>query len=154
MKSTLWLMRHGLAVDQFDSDFSRELSEHGAEQVRDVCQQILKAKDLPTEVLSSPFERTQATAEIAKQVLDIPSAIQTEEMLVHFADHQVVGEYLKVTEFEKLLVVTHMPIIARLAHYLDADCAVSSFSTAQVARFDKTDKGTFEFRATYQPNRL
>jgi len=137
MLTSLWIMRHGLAVDHFDSDFSRQLSDVGSLQVFDVVQQLIQDSDkLPTDMLVSPFARTQSTAQIVHQKLALAHPFKTEEMLVHFADHKILGDYLLASDYKDLMIVSHMPIVANLCQYLSSGCEVFGFKTAQLVRMD------------------
>jgi len=132
---TLWVMRHGLAVDQFESDFTRELSNVGALQAKSVAEQLLnEADDLPTDMLVSPFCRTQSTAKIVHEVLGLTKPFETEDMLVHFADHKILGDYLLASSYRNLIIVSHMPIVAYLCQYLSPNCGINGFQTAQMVK--------------------
>ncbi|MBV1911484.1 MAG: histidine phosphatase family protein [Kangiellaceae bacterium] len=135
MLRNLWVMRHGLAEDQFESDFSRELSELGAKQAKSVANQIKDSSSLqPSFMLASPFARTQYTAEIVHQTLDIKEPFQSEESLVHFADHQLLGEFLLSSSYQDLIIISHMPIVSDLCSYLTNGETVLNFKTAQAVR--------------------
>jgi len=133
-------MRHGLAVDQYQTDFDRALSKTGEMQARDVSQQLLEGgSSLPTEMLVSPFARTISTANIVHQELSLQMDYETDEMLVHFADHKILGDFLLASQYKKLLIVSHMPIVARLCQYLSPKYEVYGFKTAQIVRLDFED---------------
>ena len=137
MLKSLWVMRHGLAESNFQEDFSRKLSNIGAQEVESVSEQIkLDGGVQPLNILASPFARTQSTAQIVHSHLGIKNNIQTDEMLVHFADHRVLGEYLLNCNFEYLIIVSHMPIVAYLCRYLCSDGELGGFQTAQTVRLD------------------
>ncbi|MCF6193881.1 MAG: histidine phosphatase family protein [Kangiellaceae bacterium] len=137
MLNNLWIMRHGLAVEQFETDFSRALSKTGELQADNVAEQLLAAKSsLPTEMLVSPFARTISTANIVHRKLALKNSYKTDEMLVHFADHKILGDFLLASEYQHLLIVSHMPIVARLCQYLAPACEIYGFQTAQVVRLD------------------
>ncbi|MBL4786553.1 MAG: histidine phosphatase family protein [Cohaesibacteraceae bacterium] len=137
MLKSLWIMRHGLAESQFESDFSRALSSVGAIQAKNVASQIKQDSDLqPINMLVSPFARTQSTAEIVHSTLSMKQAFETEEMLVHFGDHRILGEFLKSCDFEYLILISHMPIVAYLCHYLCDNIEMNGFETAQAVRLD------------------
>ena len=130
-------MRHGLAVDDFESDFSRQLSDIGSLQVLDVVRQLIKhSEKLPTDMLVSPFARTQSTAEIVHKNLALSHSFKTEEMLVHFADHKILADYLLASDYQNLMLVSHMPIVGNLCQYLSPHCEVYGFKTAQLVRMD------------------
>ena len=140
MLKNLWIMRHGLAVDQYQTDFDRALSKTGEMQARDVSQQLLeRGSPLPTGMLVSPFARTISTANIVHQELSLQMDYETDEMLVHFADHKILGDFLLASQYKKLLIVSHMPIVARLCQYLSPKYEVYGFKTAQIVRLDFED---------------
>ncbi len=143
---TLWIMRHGLAENEFESDFTRALSAVGKTQAKSVAEQILAEGELPETMLVSPFERTQETARVVHHILDLDKPFETEEMLVHFADHQLLGDYLLASEHSSLLLVSHMPIVARLTQYLVSGCEIYGYQTAQAVkiRFDEAGKASVE----------
>jgi len=134
----LWVMRHGLAESQFDSDFNRQLSELGKQQASDVALQIKTEKaSQPQTMLVSPFCRTQMTAEIVHRILELETPFITEELLVHFADHRLLADFLIASDYENLIIVSHMPIVAHLCGYLVADPdSVFAFETAQVIKIN------------------
>jgi len=142
-------MRHGLAEEHFESDFSRPLSKVGEFQVKSVAKQLLNDSsdlsadfNLPTDMLVSPFSRTQATAKIVHNILEITNPFETEEMLVHFADHKILGDYLLASPHQNLIIVSHMPIVARLCQYLSPNCGINGFQTAQLVRMDFDTSGS------------
>ncbi|MFT6733405.1 MAG: phosphohistidine phosphatase [Polaribacter sp.] len=137
MLKSLWVMRHGLAESRFESDFTRPLSLIGAEQASNVANQIKQDGVLqPLNMLVSPFARTQSTAEIVHSTLSMKQAFQTEGMLVHSADHRILGEYLMNVNFEYLILISHMPIVAYLCHYLCSNIKINGFETAQAVRLN------------------
>jgi len=137
MLQSLWVMRHGLAVDNFTSDFSRDLSEIGKLQVIDVATQIKQnSNKLPLKMLVSPFKRTQETAKTFHQQLKMEQSFETEEMLVHFADHKILGDYLLACDEQELMIVSHMPIVALLCQYLVPNITIYGFQPAQLVRID------------------
>ena len=137
MLRTLWVMRHGLAEDSFDSDFTRPLSKIGELQAADVTGQLIDESDqLPRDMLVSPFSRTQSTAKIVHNKLGLSHPFETDEMLVHFGDHKVLGDFLLASPYRDLIIVSHMPIVARLCQYLAPGCEIYGFQTAQIVRLD------------------
>lgn len=130
-------MRHGLAENEFDSDFTRALSKTGETQALSAIGQLLaKESNLPKAMLVSPFKRTQQTADLVHQKLALKQAYQTEELLVHFADHQLLGEFLLASNHEDLIIVSHMPIVASLCQYLSPGCDIFGFQTAQIVKLE------------------
>jgi len=138
MPETIWIMRHGLAENQFDSDFNRALSATGAKQAQSVAQQIMADGLMPTRLIASPYRRTQETAQVVRDTLGLDLPIESDEQFVHFADHRVAASYLAALDDPAVMVISHMPIVAKMSQYLDASLTLSGFQTAQALRFDKT----------------
>ena len=134
MLENLWIMRHGLAESEFVSDFTRPLSKVGEQQAKDTVSQLLAScRDLPTDMLASPLARTQSTAEVAQQLLALKKPFKTEKLLVHSADHKLLGDYLLASGYKNLMIVSHMPIVAYLVQYLAPQSGLMGFETAQIA---------------------
>ena len=158
MARKLWIMRHGLAENEFDTDFSRALAATGRQETLDVTTQLLadsatsEGRELPTEMIVSPFKRTQQTAQIVCQKLGLGSTFTTDEMLVHFADHRILGDYLLAQDTQQLMIVSHMPIVAYLCQYLDPGCGIQGFHTAQIVRLDADNNGQPKLKKIYTPS--
>ncbi len=128
-------MRHGLAVSEFDTDFNRALSSVGQQQANNVANQLkTEGCNEPIEMLVSPFRRTQETAQIVHRELGLDKPFVTEELLVHFGDHKMLADYLLATDKPRLIIISHMPIVAKLCQYLSPGCNISGFQTAQAVR--------------------
>jgi phosphohistidine phosphatase len=154
MLKTLWVMRHGLAVDQFDSDFTRALSKTGKVQAENIGEQLLKDCDeLPQRMLVSPFRRTQETAQIVHAALKLKDPFETEDMLVHFGDPRLLGDYLLSLNEERVMIVSHMPIVAQLCEYLAPGCGVYGFQTAQVVKLNAATSTTLAFAKSFLAGR-
>jgi len=151
MTRSLWIMRHGLAVNEFDSDFNRALSEQGKIQVDNVATQIVNQFERPERMLVSPFRRTQETAKIVHQTLQLTQAFETEDMLVHFGDAKLLGNYLLSIDFDKVILISHMPIVASLCRYLVADCDIFGFQTAQAVKLEFCEKNIGKVCNLYLP---
>ncbi len=149
---TLWIMRHGLAEIEFASDFTRALSNIGEKQVLDVAEQLIANEPiLPTTMIVSPFTRTQQTAQIMHQKLAIIEPFENEELLVHFADPRLLGDYLLAREFEQLMIVSHMPIVAELCQYLSPGCNIYGFQTAQIVKLHIAQHNAAKVGNIYYP---
>jgi len=130
-------MRHGLAENKFESDFTRALSEVGKKQAESVAKQLIQnEKSLPKKMLVSPFKRTQETANVVHSFLGLSEPFENEELLVHFADPKILGDFLITSGHEELIVISHMPIVAELCQYIQPGCDIYGFQTAQVVKFE------------------
>jgi len=145
-------MRHGLAENQFETVFSRALSATGEKQALSVTQQLLKTEGaLPSKMLVSPFQRTQETADIVHKALGLTEAYKNEELLVHFADHRLLADFLMASQYDNLIVISHMPIVAELCQYMVAGCDIYGFQTAQMVRIEFDDNQTAKISDIYLP---
>jgi len=140
-------MRHGLAESHFDTDFNRALSDIGKMQAENIAQQLLAEQgELPEHMLVSPLRRTQETAQQVHETLGMTRPFEDEALLIHSADHKLLGDYLLSHHSAKLMIVSHMPIVAELCQYLVPGCEVFGFQTAQVVKlvFDSSRKAAIE----------
>lgn len=154
MLENLWIMRHGLAESIFDSDFTRPLSKVGELQAKNTIGQMLtNSQTLPIDMLASPFARTQSTAKVAHQLLGLKKPFKTEKLLVHSADHRVLGDFILASGYKNLIVVSHMPIVAYLLQYLVPQSELMGFQTAQIAHlaFD-LQAGQVAVKQVYRPS--
>ena len=70
------LFRNGIAVEWHDwkgDDRTRPLTEEGIEKTKKAVKGLEQLDVHPTQLLCSPFTRTQQTAKIAKDILGFPS---------------------------------------------------------------------------------
>ena len=142
MLENLWIMRHGLAESEFESDFTRPLSVVGKRQAQDTISQLVAgSNDLPTDMLASPLARTQSTAKVAHELLGLNKPFKTEKLLVHSADHKLLGDFLLASGYKNLIVVSHMPIVAYLVQYLVPQSDLLGFQTAQIAHIEFSKPG-------------
>ncbi|MEE4244005.1 MAG: phosphohistidine phosphatase SixA [Kangiellaceae bacterium] len=127
----LWIMRHAEAIWQSTSDNERTLTEKGFQQVESVYQ---KVEDFaPKDVWVSPLIRTQQTFQTLCKYHDFSSSnITTEPMITPEADIAMVIELIEHSEFNELLMVSHMPTVAELTRQLTGDNRIGGFYPAQI----------------------
>jgi phosphohistidine phosphatase len=80
------LLRHGIAVNPEEwggSEQERPLTKEGMAKTEQVAAGLKRIEMKPTHLLCSPFIRTQQTAEIIKEVLQIKATIQLCPELVY-----------------------------------------------------------------------
>lgn len=129
----LFIVRHGDAPTGEDGE--RRLSEQGFREVRDLAR-WLKATGVTVErILASPYLRAQQTAKEIHRILEVQTPLETEPLLVTFSAPELTAEALRARPESALLVVSHMPLVARLLAYL-TDGNDSYFATAGIARLD------------------
>lgn len=117
MAITLYVMRHGHAVNRAASDPERPLSTQGELQVRKAAQALAGVS--PDVFLASPYLRAQQTARLVKKTAVIPTDITTEEQITP-DDHPVAVVRLLsgLENAGEILMVSHNPLVSALVSLL------------------------------------
>jgi phosphohistidine phosphatase len=113
---TLWLARHGEAVDpdRAASDFDRALTERGRRQLSECMRWLLQRESPPELILHSPLVRARQTAEtIANEVGMGHIPIRVENRLAPGIDTEELLRYLSHTTCERIVCVGHQPDMSR-----------------------------------------
>ncbi len=131
---TLYIMRHGQAQARAASDAERALTDRGEEDVRQMITSLTdELIDLEL-VWTSPYQRARQTATIANQVLGRGADPILTELLVPEANIEPLCEQIQNCQESSLLLVSHMPLVGELLHYLTgAEPGRYSMGTASVA---------------------
>jgi phosphohistidine phosphatase len=111
----LYLIRHGEAVDGDTYDEKRQLTKRGEQRAQRAANWLAKTVTGPVSIWSSPYLRTRQTAEPIAKALDakvIPHQCLKPEM----TPQKVVEEL--VHENQNIILVTHLPLVGRLAALL------------------------------------
>jgi phosphohistidine phosphatase len=111
----LYLIRHGEAVNGKTYDESRQLTERGKERAQLAANWLAKIVEGPISIWTSPYVRTRQTAEPIAKALDakiIPHQCLTPDM----TPQGVLDEL--VYESQNVVLVTHLPLVGRLAALL------------------------------------
>lgn len=137
---TIWLARHGEAEspDQSSSDFNRNLTEAGRQQLSQLTTWLISREEPPELFLHSPLVRARQTAEVIAHVSGAdPGAIRAENRLAPGIITDDLLQTLSGTTAERILCVGHQPDVSRClaetvggGHYL--------YSPGTVARVDFT----------------
>ena len=115
----LLLMRHGKAELRASSDFERQLTAVGREDVHLVAEALSQQVGDIEKLLVSPYVRTRQTAEIMQQCLGSPPPEVTEALAPGTTLQQVISAIEQAfSGLANGLVVMHQPIIGRLVLYL------------------------------------
>jgi phosphohistidine phosphatase SixA len=135
----LYLLRHGIPVepDAWEGlERARPLTPRGIEQARQVVQSVARAGHAVDLIWSSPYARTEATADIAAEAWPVPIDLvpglaSGNDLIKTLPASLLEGEPWP----ERLLVVGHMPDLAILvAHLSDASPATApGFTRAGMA---------------------
>ena len=118
---TLYILRHGIAEDAAigQSDDSRKLTEEGRKKTRRVMARAARAEVNPDVILTSPYPRALATAEIAKEELRFTGDLINTEQLVPYANvFELWEEIRNYSQADEIMVVGHNPLLCDLATWL------------------------------------
>lgn len=111
----LYLLRHGEAEAYSLTDKSRALTERGINHAQKAANWLAKVVDGPVSLWSSPYLRTQQTAQPIADALSID--IVNHECLTPCMTPQKVVDEL-IHEQGNIILVTHLPLVGRLASLL------------------------------------
>jgi len=129
----LLLMRHGDAVIRANTDFDRDLSLYGIEQVKSAAANVMRSGLVVERVIASPYKRAQQTAEIMSSELKI--AFESYDDITPDSDPREALAWLSGLQQKNILVVTHNPFVSYLLALLingDFDTAIN-MPTASIA---------------------
>ena len=110
LQTVIFLFRHGQTDLPYSAsqeiDDQRHLTKEGTEQIEKVGQYL--AAFAPTAIYSSPLHRTVETAEIIKQLAEIPSEIiRTNSLLEYYNAEGFATEQRNAKKFFADLAMTH-----------------------------------------------
>lgn len=112
----LWLLRHGQAQPQADSDAARELTAQGRQEVLQSAVQ-LQGRPL-TAIIASPYVRAQQTAELVREALGFSGPLGTAPWLTPDSDPRAALRYLDERSDAEVLLVSHQPFIGAFGGFL------------------------------------
>ena len=127
----LVILRHGEAKPYVNSDAERELTIRGGEETRAQMAILANLGFHADEIIHSPFVRTTQTASICQEIFP-DASIRAHSGLMHSAQPEMVPLILGVSN--SVLLVSHMPLVARLLLYLCPVADVYGFNVSGFAR--------------------
>lgn len=134
----LYIMRHGEAQESASNDEQRALNERGCEEVINVAGLLnQECFDL---VLVSPYVRAQQTAQLIIKNNKLTAKIETVDLITPFGSAEKIHRFLYALllehNYQKVLLVSHMPLISLLLAELTVDKQMPIFQTAAVAKVE------------------
>lgn len=136
----IFVMRHGQAEANAPSDAQRALSSTGVKEATRMGQWLAKSQDGFDCIYVSPYVRAQQTAAQVIQALPYQVNSVTLSFITPEDNARIVQDYLDgvCTEqaFNKILIVSHMPLVSYLVAQLTVDHAMPIFQTASVAQIN------------------
>ncbi|WP_144394345.1 phosphohistidine phosphatase SixA [Pleionea sediminis] len=150
---TLYIMRHGEAEWHANSDVERELTDLGREEVVSVCRKLDLASDCV--VWHSPYRRAKQTCDLLLESLSmVPSERVEEKLLTPDADPEILAQFIEHSDADVLVLVSHMPLVARLTQVLTSDDRIGGYQTAQIVQCSSTGtEGRWQVSAIYSPDK-
>lgn len=134
----LYIMRHGEAQEMALNDEQRSLNERGCEEVINVAG-LLNDESFDL-VLVSPYVRAQQTAELIIKNNKLAAKVETLDLITPFGSAEQIHNFLDAVlaehNYQKVLLVSHMPLISLLLAELTVDKRMPIFQTAAVAKID------------------
>ena len=128
----LYIMRHGEAEANSSSNGERHLTERGASQVTRVLHLANQMGASITSIASSPLVRAKQTAEIAKRIFKVDYVI-TNSLEPEGSPEAIYEELSNHKSSERMLLISHQPLVSRLLSDLLGAEARISFLTGTVA---------------------
>ena len=127
----LVVLRHGEAESYAGSDSQRALTERGRSQAQHQAQLLSEQGFIPEQIIHSPYLRTRQTADICHKTF--PDALlKTHSGLLHSAD--VTGIPFMLDQQASVLMVSHMPLVARIVHLFCPGVDIYGFNVAGFVR--------------------
>jgi len=136
----LFIMRHGQASPVATNDSQRELTQHGFLEAAKMAKWLNDSAINFENILVSPFVRAQQTAKTLMADNSTSAKLSTLDFITPSGNAKQVHDYLDglfIDEaINKLLVISHMPLVSYLVEELTADNACPIFQTAAIAHID------------------
>lgn len=144
------LLRHGEAEARASRDAERALTAHGQREVASSIAQLKASGVAIQRIIASPYRRAQESAVIAAADLGL-GHFDTE---AGFTPDESPEQAMALCGFyagENILVVSHMPLVARLAYLLAGEGAPVSFATGQLCLIDWPGHIPGQHLASFEP---
>ncbi|MCL1076901.1 phosphohistidine phosphatase SixA [Parashewanella spongiae] len=136
----LFLMRHGEASFEANSDKERILTSLGQQQAAQMSSTLTQYASEFDLVLLSPYIRVQQTWAQVSQIFLTSSNVHILDDLIPSADPKqtavVIQAYAEQFEAKKVLVIAHMPLLGYLVSEMVAGTEPPLFATAGVSLID------------------
>ncbi len=115
----LYIIRHAIAVDEYEKDSQRPLSDKGKKKMRQIAKGLrILGVDFDL-ILSSPYVRAKETAEILMEVFKIKQDVQFSENLVPMGDPDLlISEMNEKYNATSIALVGHEPFLSALVGLL------------------------------------
>lgn len=132
----LFILRHGDAETRVTTDEARQLTDKGRADVTRMIKSSLEDLGELTHLWVSPLVRAQQTAAIAGGLIGNVEPYTT-ELLTPDADPRLLFTQLQISECQKLLLVSHQPLVSKILDILcGTDNGYHGMATSSLACVD------------------
>ncbi len=118
----LYIVRHGEAGQAMlvrgHADDERELTSEGRKETAAVAKALRALGCSPARIGTSPLARARQTAEILAETLDAEKKLEICKFLSSGSDAEALIRWLRDLRADSVMIVGHMPDLARLASAL------------------------------------
>ena len=152
----LYIIRHAIAVDEYEDDSQRPLTDKGKKKMRQIAKG-LRALGVDFDlVLSSPYLRAKETAEILAEVFKVKADVVFSDNLVPTGDPDLlISEMNEKYNAHSIALIGHEPQLTALVGLLVSENAIVDMSLKKggVCRLSADDlhhtrKATLEWLIT------
>lgn len=123
MKTLLYLVRHGVAVEHGTpgyADDDRPLTPEGEKKMKQVALGLLALGVEVDRIVTSPLPRAAKTAEIVAGALGASLRLEVDDVLRASTDAATIAAWLGARTERRLMIVGHNPAISDLVGLLTA----------------------------------
>lgn len=136
----LFIMRHGEAQMQAGDDALRPLNDLGCIEVARMGEWLKRTHNPIDLILVSPYVRTQQSLKLLVSQLGYSPLVQTVDFITPLDDAEDVHHYidglLATEKHQRILLITHMPLVSYLVASLTINQSSPLFQTASIAEID------------------
>ena len=120
----LYLIRHAIAVDEYEDDSQRPLTDKGKKKMRQIAKglRVLGVEfDL---IVSSPYVRAAETAEVLAETFKMKREVKFSDHLLPAGDPALlIAELTEASNVDSIAIVSHEPFLTALIGLLISDNA-------------------------------
>ncbi|MDC1255969.1 phosphohistidine phosphatase SixA [bacterium] len=136
----IFIMRHGQAGSMATTDSQRELTQRGFFEASVMAKWLNDKEVTVSHVFVSPYVRAQQTANTLMADNSSSAKLSTLDFITPEGNAKIVHDYLDGVfaseTINKLLIVSHMPLVSYLVEELTAESACPVFQTASIAQIE------------------
>lgn len=132
----IYIMRHGQASLQANTDEERQLTVTGRDDSARMAQWLSKFEPSLDCVLFSPYVRAAQTWDVICNFFDTKT-VEVCKDVTPYGDAEHMADFLLALseqhDYDTMLIVSHLPVVSYLVAALTTDRQLPSFSTSAIA---------------------